>query len=113
MTLSDPFGQVLRAPVKTLGPLGAAGYCTTRVAVVERPSEPDVPVMVILNVPVGVPGLGAGVGEVESPPPQATWSASSEIRTPTNSQKRSFLLGAWPTKVNPNKSTPGIPSQSA
>ncbi len=47
----------------------AAAHCTMSVTVVECWSEPDVPVMVMLDVPVGVPGLGSGADGVGSPPP--------------------------------------------
>ncbi len=51
----------------------AAAHCTMSVTVVECWSDPDVPVIVMLNVPVGVPGLGGGGdGVVSPPPPQAT-----------------------------------------
>ena len=39
---------------------GLEGYCTVRLAVVERWSDPELPVIVIVNVPVGVPGVEGG-----------------------------------------------------
>ena len=62
-TIRLPKTLITNANQKPRTPLGRAGlrtHCTISVAVVSCSRDPDVPVMVKVDVPVGVPGVLLG-----------------------------------------------------
>ncbi len=107
--------QELKAP-NAAGTLGASRptsgtHCTISVAVVACSKDPDVPVIVMVNVPVGVPPGVCCPGAVTSSPPQAAWSVTTRSAT-AKARLSGRFLDASAANTTVASASPASPSQS-
>jgi len=74
--------------------------------------EPDVPVTVMVYVPVGVPLLPPPLLLVPPPPPQATWKTKPVNNTHASITASPFLVRSEP-KLTPATTNPNSDNQTA